>query len=148
MDQIKLQSKATPKEGLVEYYWFENKKIGLENTLFHRIEIPFEPFDSGLEWVSQPESPTLTIEWLDLKLFDPKSLDKLNLSSKNYPNSEASIYIGTAHNWVTINKMEISNIENDVFLIDADISIDFESEGVASNESYSFGTRITFQEKA
>lgn len=148
MNQIQLQLKAIPKKGSVEYYWFENKNVGLGNTLFHRIEIPFEPFDSGLEWVSQPESPTLTIEWLDLKLSDPKSFDKLNLSSKNYPKSEASIYLGTAHNWATINRMEISNIENGVFQVDADISIDFESEGVASNEDFSFSTKITFKQKA
>jgi hypothetical protein len=55
VETIRLQAKARPLEGTIEHYWFENEHVGLARTLFHRICIPFEPFDSGLDYVAQPE---------------------------------------------------------------------------------------------
>jgi hypothetical protein len=49
METIGLQTKAYPQEGTIEHYWFENERVGLARTLFRRIRIPFEPFDSGLD---------------------------------------------------------------------------------------------------
>ena len=49
MDVIGLQEKARPRVGTIEHYWFENPHVGLPLTLFHRIIIPLEPFDSGLD---------------------------------------------------------------------------------------------------
>jgi hypothetical protein len=53
METIGFQSKARPQEGTIEHYWFENATVGLPRTLFHRIRIPFEPFDSGLEFARE-----------------------------------------------------------------------------------------------
>ncbi len=61
MDFIDLQSKAIPRPGHIEHYWFENENTGLKRTRFHRIVIPFEPFDSGLDYVSQPETTELVV---------------------------------------------------------------------------------------
>ena len=55
METIGLQENARPLPGTIEHYWFENERVGLARTLFHRIRIPFEPFDSGLDHVPQPE---------------------------------------------------------------------------------------------
>jgi hypothetical protein len=59
MKKIELQQKTTAKKGKIEFYYFENENIGLKKTLFHRIYIPLEPFDSGLEYESQRYSPIL-----------------------------------------------------------------------------------------
>jgi hypothetical protein len=66
MDVIDLQSKARPGIGRIEHYWFENALTGLRRTQFHRICVPFDPFDSGLDFVSQPESTELVLEWINL----------------------------------------------------------------------------------
>ena len=68
MKKIELQRKTTAKKGRIEMYYFENNSIGLKKTLFHRIYIPLEPFDSGLEYESQPIETEIVIEWLNLKL--------------------------------------------------------------------------------
>ena len=71
MQTIGLQSRARLLEGVIEHYWFENAHVGLARTLFHRIRIPFEPFDSGLEYVEQPERTELVVEWIKLGLDGP-----------------------------------------------------------------------------
>lgn len=53
MDTINLQQKTRAKKGIVEPYWFENDTIGLPRTLFYRITIPLQAFDSGLEYEEQ-----------------------------------------------------------------------------------------------
>ena len=142
MDKINIQEKAKPQPGRIEKYLFENENIGLKKTLFHRIYVPLSPFDSGLDYVDQPEETEIVFEWFSLNLKDPDNLNGLNLNHKNYPDAEASVYVGSAHNWCNINKLIISNIEENRFQINVDLEIDFESEGVASNETLTFQTEV------
>ena len=134
--------------GRIETHWFENEYVNLPRTLFHRITVPFEPFDAGLDYVSQPESTELCYEWLDLKLDDVAALDGLDLSKANYPDAEASIYLGAAHNPVDVQQFAIHIVEPGVFRVDARIDIVFEFEGVGKNEGFKFSTELKLGEMA
>jgi hypothetical protein len=134
MDVIDLQSNAHPRVGRIEHYWFENAHTGLRRTQFHRICVPF---DSGLDFVSQPESTELVVEWINLGLADPSDLDGVVIATGVTPDVEASIYLGGAHNLVDIWSLRVAR-EGAAFCISCDALVDFEREGVAKNEPFSF----------
>ena len=144
MDKINLQDKAKAKKGIAEMYWFENEFVGLKKTLFHRITIPLTPFDSGLNYESQPVETEIVIDWLVLNLVDPTNLDGLTLSNQQYEKMEASVYIGGAHNWCVVNKLTIHRKKDAVYFVEGTLLIDFENEGVAENEVFSFETMVKF----
>lgn len=77
MGKIELQKKTKAQNATVEAYWFENESIGLNKTLFYRITIPLEPFDSGLEYEEQPLSTEIVLDWYELKLENPDELNWL-----------------------------------------------------------------------
>lgn len=137
---IDLQSKAAPERGRIEAYWFENQNTGLRRTLFHQIHLPLGSFDTGLEYVSQPEKTEICYDWLDLGLDDPSALNGLNLKTANYPNAEGSIYIGAAHNWIDFEDFSIHEAEAGLFKISAQMTVLFELEGVALNERFTLET--------
>ena len=143
MDTINLQQKTRPLAGRVEYYWFENENIGLERTRFHRVVIPFEPFDSGLDYVEQPESTELAVDWAELGLSDPSDLDGVDLSMEKLDGVEASIYLGHAHNWAHLKEFKLSKVDEGLHVHCVAV-IEFETEGVASNESLEFDATVTY----
>ena len=145
MDVIDLQSKAVPKRGKIEAYWFENESIGLPRTLFHRIYLPFEPMDTGLEYVGQPETTEICYEWLTLGLDDQSALDGMNLNSTIYPDAEASIYVGAAHNPIEFDDFSIQETAPGLFRIKAEMTVLFEFEGVARNEHFSLDAEASFE---
>ena len=147
MHIMNLQAKARPVLGRIEHYWFENEHIGLKRTRFHCIEIPFEPFDSGLDYVSQPESTSLVVEWLALDIADPSQLAGVVVSSESAPDMEASIYLGSAHNWFRISHLALSQ-DGAVFSIACHGMVEFENEGVAKNEHFSLQARATYAGEA
>jgi len=140
---MNLQAKARPLVGRIEHYWFENEHIGLKRTRFHRIEIPFEPFDSGLSYVSQPETTSLMVEWLVLDIEDPAHLAGINVSSESAPDMEASIYLGSAHNWFQISNLTVSQ-DGSEFLVFCQGTVEFEGEGVARNEPFRIQAKATY----
>ena len=142
MNRIDLQYQTKAAPGWSEKYWFENELTGLKSTLFHRIIIPLEPFDSGLEYEEQPVQTEIVIEWLDLRLADPDDLDGLEITSEKYADAEASVYAGGAHNVCEIKKFSLNRLEKDIYQVAGEILVDFENEGVAQNEIYSFHTTI------
>lgn len=144
MLKIDLQNKTRPKNGTIESYWFENESAGVSNTLFHRITIPLMPFDSGLDYVEQPEETELVIDWLELDLDDPSNLDGIVITSDKYEDSEASIYIGSAHNWIDITQLKLKKVGRDNYEIEASLTIDFEFEGVAEKEGFHFKTMAAY----
>jgi hypothetical protein len=143
VDSINLQSRARPLTGRIEHYWFENEKIGLKKTRFHRIQIPFEPFDSGLNYVSQPESTSLVVEWLALEVEDPSRLGGIQISAASAPDMEASIYLGAAHNRFQISDLSFSEDGAD-FLVHCQGTVQFENEGVARNEQFTLDARAKY----
>ena len=148
MDIIDLQRKARLKEGTIEYYWFENENIGLKNTLFHRINIPLEPFDSGLDYVHQPEETEIVIEWINLRLKNPWQLSGIEITSEKTEDVEASIYIGSAHNWFHIESLKLQEIAPENYELIGKGIVDFETEGVGKNEQFHFKTTAMFKGKA
>ena len=148
MDEINLQSKTKAKVGTIEYYWFENENIGLKNTLFHRISIPLEPFDSSLEYVEQPEDTLLMIEWINLGIKDPSLLAGIEITSESTKDVEASIYIGAAHNWTNIHTLHLKEIAPNKYEIYGKVTVEFENEMVAKNEDFEFTTTAVFTGKA
>ena len=147
MDIVNLQAKARPLMGRIEYYWFENEHTGLKRTRFHRIEIPFEPFDSGLSYVSQPEATSLVIEWLILDIEDPARLDGVRVSSASAPDMEASIYLGSAHNWFRISDLTLRR-DDGHFLVTCQGTVEFENEGVAKNEPFKLEAQAMYAGEA
>lgn len=147
MESINLQNKTKPKIGRGEIYWFENKNIGLQRTLFHRFYIPLTPFDSGLEYESQPLETEIVFEWLNLKLIDPTDLDGLELTSKPDDDLEVSIYVGGAHNLGDVKTMKFHKIDGERYELDCNLFIYFEREGVAQNEEFHFNTEVTLDKK-
>lgn len=144
--KIDLQNLTSAAESKAESYWFENKNIGLENTLFHRITIPLKEFDSGLDYDQQPTRTAIVFDWIELKLDDPSDLDGLELSSSKYPEAEGSIYIGSAYNWCDVLQINITQDGEGSFVISGAINIEFENEGVAKNEEFSFKTTLKYIE--
>ena len=144
MDNIQLQSKTKALKGNVEAYWFENENIGLENTLFHRISIPLAAFDSGLDYEEQPVETEIVLDWYKLDLSSPHDLDGLNLKHESYPDAEGSVYVGSAHNWCDVKKLDISKNDDAIFSVVGEVSVEFENEGVAKNEIFKFETNIEF----
>jgi hypothetical protein len=144
MSKINLQNKAKAKKGHAEIFWFENEFTGLKKTLFHRITVPLTPFNSGLEYESQPVKTAIFIEWLVLNLADPNDLDGLEISSQKYEKMEASVYIGGAHNICDVNRLNIKRKKDNTYFIEGEILIVFEHEGVAENEVFTFQTTIKF----
>lgn len=143
MNAIDLQRNARPKPGRIECYWFENPHIGLRRTLFHRIVVPFAAFDTGLDHVRQPESPELTVEWLALGLEDPGALDGVAICMDTMEDVEASIYLGASHNHVDLHDLRLTT-EDDSFRIDCRATVEFENQGVADNQRFSFTTTARF----
>jgi hypothetical protein len=144
MPNINLQSKTQAKKGQVEMYWFENEFTGLKRTLFHRITIPLTAFDSELEYEAQPVETEIVIDWLILNLINPNDLGNLTISSQDYKEMEASVYIGGVHNWCDVNKLTIERKEDETYTVKGELSIDFEAEGVAESEVFSFQTSIKY----
>ena len=146
MDIINLQDKTEALPGKIESYSFENPHIGLKRTQFHRVSIPLKSFDSGLDYEEQPVETSIEFDWYELKLLAPQKIDGLNLSAENYPESEASVYVGCAHNWCHVNKLLISPGTNNEFQVSGELFIEFQNEGVAKNEPFSFATTVTYNE--
>ncbi|MFK8011126.1 MAG: hypothetical protein AB8B80_03730 [Marinicellaceae bacterium] len=146
MNIIDLQNKTKAQKGKVEIYWFKNKIIGLEKTQFHRIIIPLEPFDSGLDYDEQPVLTELVLDWYELNMDNPLELDGMNLSHACYPEAECSIYIGCAHNLCDVKKLLFSKINNNTFNLIGSVVVEFENEGVAMNEVFKFNTDMEILE--
>ncbi|MEM1119519.1 MAG: hypothetical protein AAGJ18_03680 [Bacteroidota bacterium] len=147
MKKINLQDKTTAKLGKIEMYYFENENIGLEKTLFHRIYIPLTPFDSGLDYESQPVETEILIEWLDLELKNPTNLDGLMLTSNSKDDTEISIYVGSTHNPCDIKSMVLRKTGEDQFEINCNLLVDFEYEEVAPREVFNFKTTLILERK-
>jgi hypothetical protein len=144
---INLQVKTRPLVGYIEHYWFENEHIGLTRTRFHRVVIPFEPFDSGLEYIAQPESTELVVEWAKLNLEDPSVLDGVDLSMNKIEGIEAAIYLGAAHNWTHLERFWLTKAGGG-FNVSCVAIIEFENEGVGKNEMLEFETNAVYRGEA
>ena len=143
MDIIDIQSKAWPLKGHIERYCFENETIGLEMTRFHRIVIPFKPFDSGLVYVDQPEKTELVVEWVRQNLGDLSNLEEVDLSMGKNEGIEASIYLGGTHNWTQLKRFLLTKTDTG-FHVSCLAVIEFHREGVGEDEPFEFEAEAVY----
>ena len=143
MIEISMQEKTTPLPAKIGTHWFENENIGLLRTLFHRIEIPLAPFNTGQDYIDQPEKTSVYIDWINLSLDDPSALGNLKISHSTHPEMEASVYIGAAHNPIEVLNLGIVSNESDL-LLELDLHVDFEDEGVGMNETFKLRTTAAY----
>lgn len=137
MNLIGLEGKARCMDGYVEHYWFENEHTGLSRTLFHRIVIPIHPFDSGLDYVSQPETTEIVVEWINLGLDDPSALAGVVVRQGRPAGMESSLYLGGAHNWYRIRRLTLTG-EGRWYRVSCTGTVEFSREGVARDERFTF----------
>ncbi|MEQ9413676.1 MAG: hypothetical protein RIF39_07585 [Cyclobacteriaceae bacterium] len=143
MDNISLTENTQALQGQIESYWFENLNIGLKKTLFHRITVPIKPFDSGLDYVEQPEKTEFVFDWIKFPdKIDLANLNEVTLSSELIPDMETSIYLGSAHNICSVLEMTLTKINQDSFMLKVNMEVDFKSEGVANTEFFNFETEL------
>jgi len=145
LDIIALQKKTQALTGVIECFWFENSHIGLANTLFHKISIPLASFDSGLDYEEQPVETSIEFDWYNLNLPSPEELDNLDLSHDNYVDAEASLYLGSAHNWCHVVQLEIKKLSENLFTILGEVKVEFENEGVGQNETFKFAVNASYK---
>jgi hypothetical protein len=99
------------------------------------LEIPLEPFDTGLDYVSQPESPAFTLENNELPVKTIEELDGKTFNvDKGPPMSDGSVYIGSAHNPADLKTISFRRLDTDRFEITVTIHCQFDYEGVGENE--------------
>lgn len=146
MNKIDLQHKTEALPARIESYWFENNLTSLENTRFHTIYIPLKPFDSGLDHEEQPVDTEIVLDWYKLELADPAALDGLDLNHAIYTDAEGSVYIGNAHNWCDVKKLQFEQRDSESFAITGEVLVEFDREGVAENELFSFKTTGTYRQ--
>ena len=147
MQIIGLEDKVIPDTGKAEHYWFENKAIGLEIARYHRIVIPLGTFHTGPDWVAQPESPEVTIEWLKVPAQDPSNLVGEYVHGKNMCGVEASVYLGDSHNWIELESLRVIEANSGFRLLLSGI-IDFEAEGVGRNERIRLEVPVVYSGEA
>jgi hypothetical protein len=96
------------------------------------ITIPLEPFDSGLTYVSQPE--TTTIRLYDFSLDAP---DALAACGRSFDLSAipqgGSVCLGSRHNPTDIHQITLRHISGALFEATLHLYINFEFEGVGQS---------------
>ena len=64
------------------------------------------------------------------------------MSHESFPEAEGSIYVGCAHNWCDVKELVFSKTDNGRYEIKGSVVVEFENEGVAKNEPFTFETTI------
>jgi len=142
-----------PQKGEFTCNLWENSHIGLPLTLFYSIEIPLEPFDSGHDYVEQPATTSIVIEWL--KFFDPVTgqnernwkylLGREFLITFEDETGEGSIYLGTEH--CQFNSLiKFLSISGTTFEIELTLNVAFNIETINLEEGqFTIKTKLDFQ---
>lgn len=94
------------------------------------IEIGVEPFDSGLDYVPQPENTSFRLEGIYLPFDSVDALDGLD-TGIDPDDSDGSIYLGSAHNPVDIQRLALKRRGDGAFDAELTLFCDLAYEGVA-----------------
>ncbi len=134
-----------PLQGEFSCNLWENSYTGLPLTLFYAIEIPLSPFDSGHDYVTQPTSTSILMEWL--KFTDPTTglneSNWKNLARKEflitYENNtgEGSIYLGSEHCQFN-SSIKFLSLENTTFNIELTLNVGFNIDTIHLNDNGQF----------
>lgn len=144
---INFAEKAEFLPGKIEAYWFENLHLGIQKTLFHSVTLPIKPFDSGFDCDENPLSTEIRCDFINLSLVNPYELDGIDINVKSYPQIDASMYLGNAHNPCDFNKLLFEKVDQDTYKVYGDIFIDFPFENIAKSENVVFETYVKVDRK-
>jgi hypothetical protein len=143
MPKIDLQNKTKAMPGTVEAYWFNDLDAEGQRTLFHRITIPLQAFDSGLESDTRPVSTEIVFDWYELDLDDQYELDGLDLAHDNYDEAEAFVLIGGIDNWCDVKHLRFEKAGKEKFKVSGELMVEFENEKLGKNEPFNFETTVS-----
>lgn len=144
MDAIELQMKTKALPGKIDAYWYEDESANLKRTMFHRVTIPLEAFDSGLPDDTQPLSTEMVFDWYNLNLGDISDVDGLNLRHEDYEEAEGDVVIGGVHNWCDVKRLKFEKTAPGVFNVSGEVVVEFEGEELANNETFEFETSVRY----
>jgi hypothetical protein len=153
MSEIKLDIKSlNPLKGKMSCNLFENENIKLPLHLNYYVEIPLEEFDSGHDYVDQPTSTSLIIDWIQFKnQNDTQEKDWKQLEGKSFlisyeqETGEGSVYLGTEHcqfnSQISFLKRTGSTFEVEIQTI---INFNIETVNLPKDEVITFKTEVEF----
>jgi hypothetical protein len=124
-------------------YWFSNSNIGLVSAFFFNIEVPLEPFDSGLDYEAQPCKTVFRLDFIRFGVSNWRELDG-RVFQLAQDDSDASTYIGYAHNRVYITSIKFKFLGDKSFNIDCTLFCNFEAAGVGQNATVEISTIIEY----
>jgi len=132
-----------PKPGTMQARLFSNYHIKLPVTLFYDIEIPLEPFDSGLDYEKQPCKTSFNLNFIKFPVRDWQDFagQEFELTQDD---SEGGIYVGD-HSPVYINSIKFERLSSFWFKIDCKLFCDFEYENVGQSETIELSAEIEFK---
>jgi hypothetical protein len=136
--------KFEPLTGEMYACIFENRFIGLAPTLFYELRIPLKPFDSGIEWEENPVETEFQLRSLDLPVRDWRLLAGQTFELEEQQ-SDASIYLGTAHNPVIIERLRFTQLQDLQFDVECKLYCDFEFERVGNSGRLEFTSKVWFK---
>ena len=84
-----------------------------------------------------------SLELRVLNVEDPGNLAGVRVSAASAPDMEASIYLGSAHNWYQIADLSFFEDGED-FILHCEGTVQFEDEGVAKNEQFTFSAKARY----
>ncbi len=140
---VPLPRQVHPKPGTMNARLFENATIGFARSLFYDITIPLEAFDSGLSYEEQPVETSFQLEFLRFPLNDWRAFDGRHFTLAP-DDSDASIYLGAAHNPVEVSHIHFAARDRTRFHIDCTLFCDFDFEGVGDNTTVELKTEVEF----
>ena len=147
MKTIDLQNKTSVEKGKIEAFWHENKSIGLERTIFHRMHFPLTPFFTGLDGNAETSTTAIKVNWLNLNLNNPIEMDRLILKSNPEDDSHITVEIAETKNPCDIKKMAIKKVGKNLYDIDCELFVDFDFRGIAKSETFCFKTKAELDPK-
>jgi hypothetical protein len=133
---------------------WENENIDLPLTLFYSIEIPLHPFDTGHDYVSQPTSTSISIDWI--KFLDPRTGENIrdwrDLLGKEFfivdedGGGQGTIYLGTEHCPFN-SKIKFLSLSGVTFDVELTLKVAFNIEAIGLDEDGQFvvNAQISFE---
>ncbi|MFN8378579.1 MAG: hypothetical protein U0452_07895 [Anaerolineae bacterium] len=108
------------------------------------VSIPVQPFDSGLEWVYQPETPTFELNPFPFPVRDWRDLEGQAFRPSKKVVNNSTVYVGSAHNPVDVLYIHFGKRVRTRFQLTCVLFCDFDHEGVAQNETIALVTEVDF----
>jgi hypothetical protein len=135
--------KFRPLPGQMTAHLVENPAFGLPRTLWYTITIPLKPFNSGLEYETQPVTTAIELEFLRKAQDDWRRLLGTSIQAVG-DESNSSIYLGSAHNPIDIYSITFTRTQGLWFNLDCTLFCDFAFENVGESTVLELTTSVVF----